>query len=34
MNVFELGICECECLGGVCVSVVSLNGVCLSLSVS
>ena len=29
VDVFELG--ECEYLGGVCVSVVSLNDVCLSL---
>lgn len=34
MDVFGLGICECEYLGGVCVSVVTLNGVCLVLGVS
>lgn len=34
VDVFGLGNCEREYLGGVCGSVVSLNGVCVVLGVS
>lgn len=33
MNVLRLGICECEYLGWLCVSVVSVNGVCVIVGV-
>lgn len=33
-DVFRFGICECEYLGGMCVNVVSFNGVVVIVGVS